>query len=63
MRRSLAALLLLAPALAAAAPALESRIDVAEQALRRAKFRPAIGTSGQPVDYELRYEYEFRLND
>ncbi|HFE44868.1 MAG TPA: TonB family protein [Nannocystis exedens] len=36
---------------------------VAQKALRKAKFRPAIGTDGKPADYELRYEYEFQLDD
>jgi TonB family protein len=34
---------------------------VAADALRKAKFRPAIATDGKPADYELRYEYEFQL--
>ncbi len=37
--------------------------QVARRALKRARFQPAVGTDGKPVDYELRYEYEFRLND
>ncbi len=36
---------------------------VAVNALRKARFKPAVGTNGQKVDYELRYTYEFRLND
>jgi protein TonB len=36
---------------------------VAQQALRKAKFKPAIATDGKPADYELRYEYEFQLDD
>ncbi|HEY8374868.1 MAG TPA: energy transducer TonB [Nannocystis sp.] len=36
---------------------------VAARALRKAKFRPAIATNGQPADFELRYEYEFQLGD
>ena len=36
---------------------------IAARALRRAKFRPAIATNGQPADFELRYEYEFQLGD
>jgi protein TonB len=36
---------------------------VAAKALRKAKFRPAIATNGQPADFELRYEYEFQLGD
>lgn len=37
--------------------------EVAVKALKQARFKPAIGTNGQPVDYELRYEYAFTLND
>lgn len=36
---------------------------VAARALRKAKFRPALATNGQPADFELRFEYEFQLND
>jgi len=36
---------------------------VATQALHRAKFKPAVATSGEPADYELRYTYEFQLDD
>ena len=36
---------------------------VAARALRRAKFKPAVATNGQPADFELRYEYEFQLNE
>ena len=36
---------------------------VAAKALRRAKFKPAVATNGQPADFELRYEYEFQLNE
>ncbi|MFY0538402.1 energy transducer TonB [Nannocystis pusilla] len=36
---------------------------IATKALRKAKFRPAIATNGQPADFELRYEYEFQLGD
>lgn len=36
---------------------------IAARALRKAKFRPAIATNGQPADFELRYEYEFQLGD
>ncbi len=35
--------------------------EIAAKALRQAKFAPAIDTSGKPVDYELRYDYEFEL--
>jgi protein TonB len=34
---------------------------IARKALRKAKFKPAIATNGKTVDYELRYEYAFRL--
>lgn len=37
--------------------------QVAVKALRRARFKPAIATNGQPADYELRYEYVFELDD
>lgn len=33
--------------------------EVAVKALKRAKFKPARGTDGQPYDYEITYEYEF----
>ncbi len=36
---------------------------VAARALRRARFKPAVATNGQPADFELRYEYEFQLNE
>jgi len=36
---------------------------VAAKALRRARFKPAVATNGQPADFELRYEYEFQLNE
>ena len=36
---------------------------VAARALRRAKFKAAVATNGQPADFELRYEYEFQLNE
>lgn len=35
--------------------------EIAAKALRQAKFAPAIDTSGNPTDYELRYDYEFQL--
>jgi len=35
---------------------------IAAKALRKAKFRPAVATNGQPADFELRYEYEFQLD-
>jgi protein TonB len=42
----------------------DKRCDkVARDALRKARFKPAVATNGKPVDYELRYEYEFRLTD
>ena len=36
---------------------------VAAKALRRARFKPAVATNGQPADFELRYEYEFQLQE
>jgi len=36
---------------------------VAARALRRAKFKAAIATNGQPADFELRWEYEFQLTE
>ena len=36
---------------------------IAAKALRKARFKPAITTNGSPADYELRYEYEFLLDD
>jgi protein TonB len=37
--------------------------QVAIKALKQARFKPAIGTNGKPVDFELRYEYAFTVND
>jgi protein TonB len=37
--------------------------QIAAKALRQARFKAAMGTNGKPVDYELRYEYEFRLSE
>jgi len=37
--------------------------QVAIKALKKARFKPAVGTNGKPVDYELRYEYAFTVND
>jgi protein TonB len=37
--------------------------EVAIKALEQARFKPAIGTNGQAVDFELRYEYAFTVND
>jgi periplasmic protein TonB len=37
--------------------------QVAIKALKQARFKPAVGTNGKPVDFELRYEYAFRVND
>lgn len=37
--------------------------QVAVKALKQARFKPAVGTNGKPVDFELRYEYAFRVND
>ncbi len=36
---------------------------VAIKALQQARFKPAIGTNGKAVDFELRYEYAFTVND
>ena len=36
---------------------------VAARALRRARFKPAVATNGQPADFELRYEYEFQRSE
>jgi protein TonB len=36
---------------------------VAARALRRARFKAAIATNGQPADFELRWEYEFQLTE
>lgn len=33
--------------------------EVAARALRKATFKPAIGTDGRPVDFEVHYEYAF----
>jgi protein TonB len=32
---------------------------IAQKALKKAKFKPAVGTDGKSADYELRYEYVF----
>lgn len=37
--------------------------EVAIKALKQARFKPAIGTNGQAVDFELRWEYAFTVND
>lgn len=37
--------------------------QVAIKALKQARFKPAVGTNGKPVDFELRYEYAFTVND
>ncbi|KIG18061.1 Ferric siderophore transport system, periplasmic binding protein TonB [Enhygromyxa salina] len=37
--------------------------QIAVKALKQARFKAAIGTNGQPVDFELRYEYAFTVND
>lgn len=34
---------------------------IAKNALRKARFKPAVATNGKPVDFELRYEYAFRI--
>ena len=36
---------------------------IAKKALRKAKFKPARANNGQAVDFEIPYEYEFRLTD
>jgi protein TonB len=35
--------------------------EAAVRALRRARFKPAIGSDGKPMVYKLRYKYTFRL--
>ncbi|PRP96212.1 energy transducer TonB [Enhygromyxa salina] len=37
--------------------------QIAVKALKQARFKAAIGTNGQPVDFELRYEYAFTVNN
>jgi periplasmic protein TonB len=37
--------------------------QVAVKALKQARFKAAVGTNGKPVDFELRYEYAFTVND
>jgi protein TonB len=37
--------------------------QVARKALRGARFTPAIDRNGRKVDFQLRYEYEFKLSD
>jgi protein TonB len=37
--------------------------QIAIKALKQARFKPAVGTNGKPVDFELRYEYAFTVND
>ena len=37
--------------------------QVAIKALKQARFKPAVGTNGKPVDFELRYEYAFTVSD
>jgi periplasmic protein TonB len=36
--------------------------QIAVKALKQASFKAAVGTNGKPVDFELRYEYAFRVN-
>ena len=36
---------------------------IAQKAVRKAKFKPARANNGQAVDFEIPYEYEFRLTD
>lgn len=35
--------------------------EVAVRALKQARFKPAIGTDGKPMEYTIRYRYTFRL--
>ena len=35
--------------------------EVATKALKKARFKPAVGTNGQTVDFELTYEYVFTV--
>ena len=37
--------------------------QVAVKALKQAKFKEAIGTNGKPVEFELRWEYVFKVDD
>ena len=37
--------------------------QIAVKALKQARFKPAIGSNGEAVDFELRYEYAFTVND
>jgi protein TonB len=37
--------------------------QIAVKALKQSRFKAAIGTNGQPVDFELRYEYAFTVNN
>jgi len=37
--------------------------QIAVTALKKARFAPATSTLGKPMDFELKYEYEFRLSD
>ncbi|GEM_PF-1800378 len=37
--------------------------QVAVKALKQARFKPAVGTNGKPVDFELRYEYAFKVSN
>lgn len=34
---------------------------VAKRALKRARFKPAMGSNGKPMVYKIRYRYTFRL--
>ena len=36
---------------------------IAKKALRKARFKPARANNGKAVDFEIPYEYEFRLSD
>jgi protein TonB len=37
--------------------------QIAIKALKQARFKAAVGTNGQTVDFELRYEYAFSVNN
>jgi outer membrane biosynthesis protein TonB len=37
--------------------------ELAMEALRKARFAPAVGSDGNPMRYTLMYRYVFRLED
>jgi protein TonB len=37
--------------------------EIASKALKKARFKAAVGTNGQPVDFELTYDYVFTVKD